>query len=135
MASTLVNDGRKLILDSFVTHLSTNMKLGLFKSNTTIVAATAWGDLTACDFSGYAAQSVGFGSSAIVSGKASVTGSEKTFSHNGGGTSNTVYGYMIYDATGPTLIFAERFSGPKTMAASGDVIKITPTETHTEDDT
>lgn len=99
--------------------------LALFKSNTTPTAATVWADLTIANFSGYMTGTPTWGTVATDgSGKASVASSTVTFTHNGGGTSNDVYGWVLYYSIplGATIIRAiERFSdAPVSFASNGD---------------
>ncbi len=125
-ALVVANTGENKINDLWP--VGQTVKLALFKSNTTPVAGTVYTDLTPADFSGYTATgpaTITFGASATVSGKGTLTASSATdFTHNGGATSNTVYGYFVY--IGTTLLWAERFDTSQVMANNGDKLTITP---------
>lgn len=103
----------------------------LFQSNTTPSASTVLADLTECNFSGYAAVSVTWGTVAQDGGgKASMTGTQIDFTHDGGGTPNDVYGWYLYfdNAGAVSLLAIERFASPPVvMDDNTDIISITPT--------
>ena len=127
----VVPDISELILMGYIQFNLTGgsvWRLRLFQNNYIPVNGTLVANFTEATFSGYAAQTVpNFGSPSTVSNKAKiVAASACVFSHNGGGTSNTVYGYYFTDSTGVSLILAERFAAPIVMASSGDTISITP---------
>ena len=48
-----------------------------------------------------------------------------TFQHNGGGTSNTIYGYYIVNTDTNKVRKAERFDSPVSMAAAWNSIELT----------
>ena len=101
------------------------MTLKLYKNNYTPVDASLLANFTEADFSGYAAASPVMGIPVEVANKAVMQDtSSRTFTHNGGGTSNTVYGYFVLSNPGPDLVWAERFPAGITMAANGDQISI-----------
>lgn len=102
------------------------LHLHLYKNNYTPVDASVLGSFTEADFSGYSAAVPSMGTQAEVANKCQVVDAmPRNFTHNGGGTSNTVYGYYVTKDVGPDLLWAERFSAPVSMAASGDNIQIT----------
>jgi hypothetical protein len=84
------------------------------------------GDLTQADFSGYSAVEVSAGTVTIDSnGDGQFVLAEATFSHNGGGTSNTIYGYYIryaIDGSPASLLWVVKFAAPISMAIGTDVI-------------
>src|SRR4051794_24675060 len=116
-ALVVANGGENKINDLFIAQASTNLRVRLFKNNYTPIATTVVGDLTEANFSGYAAVTPSFGSSATVTSKGTITdGSSRDFTHNGGATSNTVYGYYVtYESGGSTLLWAEKFDNPLTL--------------------
>lgn len=79
------------------------------------------------DYSGYGYQSVGaFGTPSTSSGTTSMVAGGLLFQHNGGATSNTIYGYYVTDVSDAELLWAEKFSSSKTMATTADKIMVTP---------
>lgn len=122
--------GEVVLLEAIRTLLNTpaSYSLALFQSNTTPTQSSVYGDFTLANFSGYGAATFSdWNAVSTVSNKAKmVTAAQKTFSHNGGATSNTIYGYLYYKISGTVILWAERFTNPITMAASGDVIAVTP---------
>lgn len=132
MAVIVPNEGENKMLNLIIG--PDNLFCVLFKSNTTPSATTVVGDLTVCNFSGYSSQNIVWGTvTTDVGGKASVSGSIMTFSHNGGSSpeaSNDVYGWAIlHDNAGYDAIIAiERFaSAPVVMDDITDSISVTPT--------
>src|SRR5688572_32940844 len=127
--STLVvpNASENHLNDMLVAGASTTLRVRLFQSNTTPSQSTVIGDLTEATFSGYAAVTPSFGASATASNKGTITDSAaRDFTHNGGGTSNTIYGYYVtYESGGSTLLWAERFDIAQTLANNGDKITLT----------
>lgn len=104
--------------------------LRLFQNSVTLGPLTVLTSLTEANFSGYAAATPTWTLPVIDgSGRAAMTASSMTFSHNGGGTSNTIFGYYFVHVTSGKLLFCESFATPKTMSVFGDSITITPTMT------
>ena len=108
--------------------------LHLFQNNVTISDSTTLGGLTEATFSGYAAIALSGATWGAVTVTAHVASSvavaSQNFTHNSGGTANTIYGAYITDSTNAVLLAAWNFaSGPYVMANNGDEIKTTPTIT------
>jgi len=94
-------------------------KLVLFTAPTSVSASTVYTDLTLATFSGYAAATPTWGTIAIDGGgKAAMSATAITFSHSGGGTANTVYGWAWIDddLTGKKLINATLLASPKSFS-------------------
>lgn len=107
---------------------NTNWRVGLFKSNVTVDENTVWSDLTECDFSGYSRVTPVFPSATLDgSNNGSSTAPQAVFACNGGGTTNTAYGWFVYDVNTSKLVFSDNFAGPKSMALSGDSVGVTLT--------
>lgn len=104
--------------------------LRLLKDNMSPTQDTEIGDFTGKEatFSGYAAGTITWATPTIAAHKGSMSGSAITFTHNGGATANTIYGYYITEAGGRSaeVISVEIFDASKLMSASGDLITITP---------
>lgn len=134
MAVIVPNEGENLLLNILKdpgSQTGNSMYVGLFKSDTTPSASTTWASITECNFSGYTVGAASWGSVATDGGgKASMTATEVVFNHDGGGTSNDVYGWFLGYGTGnPTALIAiERFaSPPAVMDDNSDSISVTPT--------
>lgn len=105
-------------------------RLHLFKNNHTPLYTDTAADYTEADFSGYGAyQALAWGS-AFVNGsnEGEIDATALTWTHNGGGTANTVYGVYITDGAN-ALMYAERFAAPVSMSANGDKITYTAKST------
>lgn len=106
----------------------------LFSNNFTPARSSVEADFTEASFSGYSAASI---SSSVDATDASVghviTTSTFAFTHNGGATSETIYGwYMVSSeatktdgSTTTEVIAYERFATPIDMNVNGDRIEIT----------
>jgi len=137
MAFVVSNSGEKLLLDAAVGKVAAgNLKLKLFKSDTTPSHSDTPATFTEADFTGYAAITLtttswnagvaGTGTGTALANKASIDYAQQTFTMGTPGTTNTVYGYFVTDNAGTTLLGAERFAASQSMALAGDSIKITP---------
>lgn len=101
------------------------MTCRLYKNNYTPVDGSVLANFTEADFSGYAPAAQSYILIGEVGGKALMQDNAvRTFSHNGGPTSNVVYGYYVLGATTGLVAWAERFAAPISMAAIPDTIKI-----------
>jgi hypothetical protein len=125
MTFLMPDEGELWFLDQVAANnLLDGYVLRLYQNNYTPVEASVLANFTEATFSGYASNaSVNFGSASEVANKAQVTdAAARVFTHNGGATANTVYGY--YYATALKVILAERFAAPVSMATAGDNISI-----------
>jgi len=121
------NTGELRILETGLTD-DANWSAGLFKNDLTPDNDTVLGDVTAADFTGYAAVAL------VEDGPAAIDGSDRAyqlfeeveFTFSTGTTPQDVYGWYIFDTTG-NLIAIERFASPPwTMDDSRPIIQITP---------
>jgi len=128
MSLKVVDVGNKKNLDRLTTAWGNNAILKLFKNNITPAAGDTLATYTECDFSGYAASNcTGWSAAATVSGRASSTAAQKTFTHNTGLTANDIYGYYVVDPDTTTLLWAERdANAPIHVANNGDAYLVTP---------
>jgi len=100
--------------------------LRLYKNNYTPIDSTLASDMTEADFSGYSQVGITMGSPTEVANKAkSVATAAAVFTHNGGGTANTIYGYYVYDTILGACLWAERFGSSQLMTNNGDEISVT----------
>lgn len=117
--------GWKAILDHAV---SDNLlkRIRLFKNNHTPVNGDTAAAYTEADFSGYSGFQALTWAAAVINGsvQGEIDATQVTWTHNGGATSNTVYGIYVTDAA-DVLTYAERFPAPVTMASNGDAIPYT----------
>lgn len=120
-------EGEKRLLDMAVDGDSfTDVRLGVYKNDYTPVSGSVFADFTAANFSGYAVATPSFSAATTVNGRGEIIDSAaRDFTHNGGGTSNTCYGYYVYDNANSKILWAERFGSALLMAVSGDKIRIT----------
>ena len=130
MALVVPDTGENLALEMVVNKTAAqNLVLKLFQSNTTPAEGDTAGTYTEATFSGYSAITLTGASWGAASG-GSIAYAQQTFTHNGGATSNSIYGYYMIQLTSGTLFLAERDgSAPFTLANNGDNVKITPTIT------
>jgi len=101
---------------------------GLFKNNVTPTEDTVIGDLTKADFSGYAGEIpfTHWNAAAFSTPRSEADASDVVWTHNGGGTSNDIYGYYVVDETG-ALAWAERnAAAPITISANGQTYTVKP---------
>lgn len=105
-------------------HLKT---LKLFKNDHVPAVDDVNANYTEANFSGYAAEALGTWNAAFLNGddKGEIDADPIAFVHNGGGTSNTIYGAYVVDDNGD-VIYAERFEAPRVMSSNGDTITYTP---------
>lgn len=99
----------------------------LFKNNHVPTVTDVVGDYTVANFSGYPGDVNPTWGTPFVNGdgKGETDGTPITYTHNGGGTSNNIYGIYFVTAGG-VLVFADKFSAPIVMASNGDTFTYTP---------
>jgi hypothetical protein len=124
MAIVVPDVGEVTLLENIKTSYSNSFHLHLYKNNFTPVEASVLGDFTEADFSGYATQAFGFTTALTVAGISYIVGSPLMWQQNGGGTSNTIYGYYVTDNSNTILLWAERFSSSKSMAGLADLLTV-----------
>ena len=138
MTIKVSNEGEKLLLEAAVGKVAAaSLKLKLFTNNVTPGDADTVATYTEMGaVQGYAAKTLttggwnagvaGTGTGSATANKASIDYPQQTWTFDGTGGSVTVYGYIITDNAGATLVCAEKFSAPQVIATAGDTIKITP---------
>lgn len=133
MANVFVRLGDVSVLQAMVDSAVLD-NLRLFKNNHVPTEADVVGDYTEANFSGYpGAVSPTWGTPFVNgSNKGEVDATLITYTHNGGGTANTVYGVYVVDGAG-VLVYAERFPAPYTMGSNGDTFPYTPKVTAVHD--
>jgi hypothetical protein len=104
-----------------------NLKIRLYKSNTTPTSTMTLTDYTESTFTGYAAVTATSGSWTITPGAptSAQQSAASTFSCSAT-TSESAYGYYLSQENSSVLMWSERFSdGPYTIANSGDKVILT----------
>lgn len=103
------------------------LKLKLFKNDHTPDVDDTEADYTEANFSGYGDTDpdLVWGAPFVNGdGKGEIDATEKTFTHDGGGTDNTIYGAWVTTAD-DRLIYAERFPAPILMDTAAAAIPYT----------
>lgn len=139
MAFVVSNEGEAFLAANLVAKTSNaNWKLKLFTNNVTpgetdtVATYTEMGAVqgyTAKTLAGasWNAAVAGTGTGTSDSNRASIDYPQQTFTADGTGGAQNVYGYFITDSAGTTLIGAERApTPPQAFTTAGDLIKITP---------
>lgn len=122
--------GLKEKLQSLRDNLLAGCALKLFQNNITPGPSDVTGTYTECTFSGYSAQTLSDLGLALLSGStAQVTSGIHTFTHNGGGISNSVYGWYCVSAGGVLIASSRNGAGPITLNASGQSYSVQVTFT------
>ena len=105
-----------------------NLKLRLFKSNTTPAETDTAATFTEADFTGYANVNLTGSSWTVTGGDPTIASyAQQSFTSSAAQTSQNVYGYYMTRVTGGELALAERFpDAPYPIANNGDIIRITP---------
>lgn len=128
MAGLVPNAGEEIALTRFLKTSDETLKL--FVNDYTPVEGSVAGDFTEMSTQGYAAKTLTAASWVVTPGAPSSGAyAQQTWTFDGTGGSTIVYGYFVIDAGTGTIMFAERFTTPPTIANVGDQIKVTPTIT------
>lgn len=122
MDGVFVDEGLPDLGDALVNYLNSgDFSVRLFQNNVTPDSDTVIGDLTIATFSGYASQTLA--GCSLVGPTTHVEGIESgpyIFTHNGGGTSNNIYGYYVVNTSTGNLLVAQRAAfAPFPIGAAG----------------
>lgn len=100
--------------------------LHLFKNDYVPLVSSVNGNFTEANFSGYASVALNDWNAAFLNDddKGQIDADAASFTHNGGGTANTVYGAYVKNDAGD-VVYAERFDAPRVLSANGDSITYT----------
>ena len=127
MAGILPDEGQDDQLDRLFAAEAPNLRLGLFTSRTGSGTASVLANINAANYSGYAAQTPAFSAIADSSnGRTRFQAALMTFAHNGGGVSNAISGWYLWNNNTNKLWWVEDFSGPITLSALGQSIPLNP---------
>ena len=116
------------LLDILVLSWGDTLVLKLYRNDLTPGPATELGDFNDANYSGYAAQEPENWTAPVDdgTGRAISEADTLTFTHNGGGVANNVYGYYVVNAGGD-LLWCERFgTAPLVMASAADSFTLRP---------
>jgi len=122
MPLVICNNGLISDLTTLVTQYAGGFQVGLYQNNWTPVQGSVIGDVTPATFSGYAGliSLVGWDVPTIVGARAVSAADLVSWVHNGGATSNQIYGVYVVNGSG-VLMWAERDpAAPRTMVALND---------------
>lgn len=130
MAINVPTTGENIALEVLVNKTAAqDLVLKLYQNNIVPSDTDTAATYTEATFSGYAPVTLTGASWGAASG-GSIAFAQQTFTHNGGGVSNSIYGYYVVQATSGTLVYSERDPSAAFLIANlGDNIKITPTIT------
>lgn len=138
MAITVTNEGEPILLEALVGKTAAaQIKLKLFTNNFTPAH-----DSTLASFvemgavQGYVKKTLamatwnaavaGTGVGTALANKASITYPTQTWTADGTGGAQTVYGYFVTNDAETKVLWAEKFVTPATMSTAGDLINIDP---------
>lgn len=115
------SEGRLHLLDTLVA--DSTLRVELVKADFTNDESLTYASLTLADFSGYVYQVPSFGAGIINGdGNAESTAGTLTWTHDGGGTANTIYGVVISALTlsaSREILLANKFDSPVVMGSLG----------------
>jgi len=103
----------------------------LYKNDQTPGVTDSAGAYTNADFSGYSSITSPSWPDASEDGGKWVIEMEFEFTHDGGGTGNTIYGYYVVDSGG-NLVMAHRFGSPVDMSSAKQLF-VTVAYSHNEE--
>ena len=129
MSVIVPKDGVKALQDIGLADATNyQIRCRLFKNDFTPDRDTVNGDLTECDFPGYAPSSPAyFGLAAPdISGREVNQFPSTTFTRSTTGTAQVAYGYYLTFESSAKLLAVERFSSPLSFTLAGDAFSIVP---------
>jgi hypothetical protein len=129
MTLVLPNAGEVFMLSYFVNKSAPqDLRLRLFKSNTTPAETDTTATFTEADFTGYANVTLTGANWTVTGGDPTVADyAQQSFTSSAAQTTQNVYGYYMTRVTGGELALAERFpDAPYPIANNGDIIRVTP---------
>lgn len=127
MALNVPDVGENAILEMIVNKTAAqNLVLELFQNNITPADTDTKVTYTAASFTGYAAVTLTGASWNAASGGSIAYSAQQSFTCSGV-SSNSIYGYYVYQSVSNILLWSERDgSAPFTIANSGDKVQLTP---------
>jgi len=127
MANVILQQGDLSFLNTVRLDGDCLKNLRLFRNDHVPAVDDVNADYTEANFSGYAAVALGDWNAAFLNGddKGEIDGDPANFAHNGGATSNTIYGVYVTNNAGD-VVYAERFDAPRVLSSATDEINYTP---------
>lgn len=111
-------------------NLLSNLQLRLYRVDRVPAAGDVVTDYVECTFSGYSSQTFSdLGAVSVSGGAAQVSTGVHTFSHSGGPTANSVYGWFAVDSQNRLICASRNGAGPVTLAAAGQSYSVQVTFT------
>lgn len=124
MAGIVPAVGEVVLLNAF---LGEDQVMRLYINDYTPDAGSTAGSFMEMHTQGYAAKALGSGAWIVTQGYPSrAVYAQQVWTFDGTGPPTVVYGYYIVQAVSGTLMFAERFGSPPTIANRGDQVKVIP---------
>jgi hypothetical protein len=126
MANVMCQNGWKTMLDAAVA-AGKLARIRLFQNNHVPVNSDTVASYTEATFSGYPGYTALAFGAAFINGatQGEIDNAAVTWTHNGGGTANTIYGIYVTDGAN-NLMYAEMFGAPVTMTIATNFITYTP---------
>jgi len=129
MTAILANEGQNDMANILHGAIDANLRIGLYTARSVYSKSTVLANITAATFSGYAVQTPTFAAFGLdANGKTQFAGVANVFTHNGGGTGNTVIGYYLYNTSTGFLYWLEDFGAPVTINSNGQHIDVMPNQ-------
>lgn len=125
---TRINTNLANLLGNFATPMENRIRL--FKNNHTPVYADTLADFDVCTFPGYGDSAIGLPAidTSFPATHIDVQQFEpNTFTRTSGAGSETVYGYLCFDTSDDTLLWAELLPVPILIDTDGQSVIIIPT--------
>jgi len=128
MALKVPDVGELELLDSLTAGVLNNAVLKAYQNDLTPDNNTVLGDLTECDFDGYAGITLNAWLMAAtnVDGKAEVAEQTRTWTKAAGVNDNDLYGIFVVSATGELLYVERNPAGPVTIDTPGQQFSYLP---------
>lgn len=128
MAGVLANVGAIKSCDRLTAAWGNSVLIRLFENNHTPAAGDVLSTYTTATFPGYSDKTAdNWTASSIVSSKATTTADPKTWTPSSASAGKVVYGYLLIDPDGTTLLGAELDpNAPIDMALPTESYQVTP---------
>lgn len=128
MSLVLVDAGMLEELDAMRTRWNGIRFAGLFQNDLVVERTTTIGQIEPATFSGYVGLRplMGWTPATMLGNRAVSTAAPVSWTHNGGGQSNWIFGYYVVNASG-VLVWAERRPGPaQALVSAGQTYELVP---------
>lgn len=129
MSLVVVNGGMVNVMTTLKNDWnSATLKLGLFQNNVNPTRTSTLAGFTEADFAGYARLTLDdFAGPTNIGGNVwQLSHPVQVWSSTGPTPANTIYGYLVADSSWTTLLWAEKFTSPVAISASGSAVLVGP---------